>query len=200
MNQEIFGVRIYHTQLVDKEKIDNALIGIDLKRYTKNNKYIESLSWDCRVNTGFNCNLIGEDEPWVKVFFEAIRTDVVKYIRHMNRENKKFTPELNYWVNYYEKNDFQERHNHIGVDALSFNYIHKCPENGGSVKFHNLQSAMNAVGHPTLIETVEEDYVPHQPEGTLIIFPSWLDHSVTINQSDAPRITISGNINLKVED
>ena len=32
--------------------------------------------------------------------------------------------------------------------------------------------------------------------GTLIIFPSWLDHSVNQNLSDADRISMSFNINL----
>ena len=195
MNQEIFGVRIYSTQLVDKEEIDNALIGVDLKKYTKN-KNDTNLSWECEVNTGFGCGLV-DDEPWVKLFFNAIRIDVMKYIRNLNRENKNIIPELDLWVNYYEKNNFQERHNHIGSSALSFNYIHKSPENGGLIKFHNSQFAMNWVGHLNLIETIDNEYVPHQPEGTLIIFPSWLEHNVTMNRSDFPRITISGNIYLK---
>ena len=37
-------------------------------------------------------------------------------------------------------------------------------------------------------------YIPEMDEGTLIIFPSYMEHGVSVHKSDLPRITISGNL------
>ena len=111
------------------------------------------------------------------------------------------------WYNVYEKNDFQETHNHSGKDTFfSFVYILKSKNfNDDSKLFF-----VNPKDPIYVLNTFEEifnnlnyqkHFIPQLQEGSIIIFPSHMEHGVSIHKNiNDERISISGNIKLIVRN
>ena len=89
----------------------------------------------------------------------------------------------NYWGNVYEKNMSTNAHDHIGADVSSVLYV-SVPEGSGSIVFKPRPD-------PSDPGFLSKEFPPK--EGTFYMFPSYLEHYVTRNQSDKKRISISFN-------
>jgi len=108
---------------------------------------------------------------------------------------------LNMWININQTGAFNVKHNHPG-SLLSGVFWIKTPENCGSLAF---SSPNHFKEHPLMINADEkfkektnyyESYGYKNPtEGTMIIFPSHLEHFVEQNHSKEDRISISFNLN-----
>ena len=100
------------------------------------------------------------------------------------------------------KRDFNVPHRH-GNSILSLAYYVKFPENGGDIYFIDPRVAgiprkplMKKRNNELLGKTHNIDKMAMEPsEGTLILFPGWLEHGVYPSESDEDRIVISANIN-----
>jgi hypothetical protein len=79
------------------------------------------------------------------------------------------------WAALYQKNDSTRSHKHI-PNTYSFVYFVRSEKNHSPLKFDNSLFSFN--GNP----------------GNLIIFPSYLWHSVSKQKLQSPRITLIGNI------
>ena len=69
---------------------------------------------------------------------------------------------------------------------------------GGNIIFHDPRSEA-VYRHPRMAKQNELNtnvYAVEPKEGLLVLFPSYLHHSVNLNQSEDERIVISFNINL----
>ena len=99
------------------------------------------------------------------------------------------------WVNTYEEGEYQEIHNHNGIakvvdgkiyyNSFSFIYLlHNESETGTVFRSRNLSNDVS-----TNPESKAYKYVD---EGTLIMFPYYIDHYVL--PATGKRITIAGNI------
>ena len=99
------------------------------------------------------------------------------------------------WVNTYEKNDYQEIHNHGGISKInsgglysnSFSFIyllHNESETGTVFRSRNLSTDSSTNPESKAYEHVEE--------GTIIMFPYYMDHYVL--PATGKRITIAGNV------
>ena len=90
------------------------------------------------------------------------------------------------------------RHIHSN-NFLSAAYYIKAPENCGDIVFHDPRSSA-VIRHPKISKSnkLNSNVFTIQPkEGLLVLFPSYLHHSVDINRSKEERIVISFNIDLK---
>jgi len=106
---------------------------------------------------------------------------------------------LNMWVNINHKGCLNNIHIHHG-SLLSGVYYLKCPKNCGDISFYRnfsesfiLESSgeimeNNTFNHRKVNYTVKEN--------KLLIFPSWLPHSVEPNESEEERMSISFNLGL----
>ena len=124
------------------------------------------------------------------------------------------------WMNINRKGDFNREHVHPDCHWSGVYYV-KVRANCGELIFHNPITASSMVdsSHLLNIKSKKTDYDitgeqqnnfvdssflggvtldPH--EGTLLIFPSWLFHSVYPNRSDYDRISISFNIKIMVPE
>ena len=65
-----------------------------------------------------------------------------------------------------------------------------------AINFHDPRSQTGIIRPPVTALTAEntDQVVVRVSNGTLLLFPSFLQHSVDINTSDAERISISFNI------
>ena len=101
------------------------------------------------------------------------------------------------WANLSRVGDDHPRHNHPNA-MLSGVYYVRAPENCGAITFYDPRPQASVL-YPAV-----QDSTPHNShrhtigpgEGLLILFPSWLEHSVERNESGNERLSISFNVML----
>jgi uncharacterized protein (TIGR02466 family) len=103
------------------------------------------------------------------------------------------------WININPPGAYNKRHHHIDPHIIfSGAYYVVAPKDSGELKFHDPRGSMIA-------EDAALGYFYQQPTesiapetGMLWIFPSWLEHEVTPNNSNETRISISFNISIPI--
>ena len=103
----------------------------------------------------------------------------------------------NMWAIINSKDAFNEKHHH-GNSALSAAYYVKAEQNAGNIVFFDPRQA-NVFHHPASKEVnkINAEVQSITPKaGTLVLFPSYLEHKVNSNLSNEDRIVISFNVSL----
>lgn len=118
--------------------------------------------------------------------------DVIKNVQSDIHENFKVGLD-GYWVNFNQKSHYNMAHVHP-LSALSGVLYVKCNEQSGNIKLNS-----NSLREHYPINTFESplfrDTIEFQPKvGDVLIFPSWIYHSVLPNNSDDARISIAFNL------
>jgi len=101
------------------------------------------------------------------------------------------------WSIINKKNASNERHIHSN-NYISAAYYVKAPNNCGDIVFHDPRSEAT-FRHPKIskLNRLNSNVFMIEPKaGLLVLFPSYLYHSVDLNKTDEERIVISFNINL----
>ena len=103
----------------------------------------------------------------------------------------------NMWAIINEKNAFNQKHHH-GNSDLSAAYYVSAKENCGDIIFYDPRPAPifkhPIAKKPNLLNASVNSIKPE--EGLLVLFPSYLEHSVNPNKSDSKRVVISFNLSL----
>jgi len=99
-----------------------------------------------------------------------------------------------FWINFNNKHCHHEMHNHTNSFISGAFYIHS-PKNGGSFVIYDPKVTMRMYEPPFVKDDAanfkQVSYTP--TENVLILFPSYLMHSVETNRSEETRISISFN-------
>jgi len=113
----------------------------------------------------------------------------------------KYNPEkvgvTEIWAIINKKNSFNQIHNHPNT-YLSAAYYVKAPENCGDIQFYE-PNEVKKFRHPVIEKNNEfnsSGFSIKAEEGNLLIFPSYLYHSVGKNLSSEDRVIISFNIDI----
>jgi len=104
----------------------------------------------------------------------------------------------NYWFNINEFGNYNVLHNHRGGILSGVFYIDSENEQSGKIRFHrddDINYFLPKLTKYNLVTASSIDYTPIK--GKLIIFPSWLKHSVETNSSQCKRISMSFNYGIK---
>ena len=112
----------------------------------------------------------------------------------LNKNKLKIT---GMWTIINPTNASNSRHIHSN-NYISAAYYLKAPENCGDIMFYDPRSA-KVIKTPILVNSnqLNMEVVNVTPkEGLLVLFPSYLHHSVGINKSNEDRIVISFNVDL----
>jgi len=101
------------------------------------------------------------------------------------------------WAIINPQNAYNGRHIHAN-NYISAAYYVKAPQNCGDIIFYDPRDA-KTIRKPLINKSNElnsevVNVTPH--EGLLVLFPSYLHHSVNSNNSESERIVISFNIDL----
>jgi hypothetical protein len=162
--------------------IDN----IDASKINFNNlKYKESFLSEVKSSFG-NENQINPDS--FNYLFEIIARNIHGFVK------QGFKLEIiNIWQNFYNDNDFQEKHIHTGSD-FSFIIYKKIKESRTVFVAPHYYIAGSFYNKKFLEKYFETYFEPQCRENQIIIFPSFLEHMVR-KTSDA--LTISGNMIIK---
>jgi uncharacterized protein (TIGR02466 family) len=107
--------------------------------------------------------------------------------------------EVSSWLQVYPPNTQFHRHEHYGALISGVIYL-KTSDNCGDIVFHNpLETRRQGHGHFNVIKRTDTEYnadnITYNPEnGKMIMFESWLPHSVRMNLSQEDRVCVSFNI------
>ena len=144
----------------------------------------------------FNLN---EDEP--QKFISFILPAIEQVMIDMNWEKQKQTAKINnMWAIINTGGAANLRHQH-GNSTISGAYYVRAPKNSGDIVFYDPRPAPvyshPNVTNPNLLNAQVNGVSPK--EGALVLFPSFLDHSVNENLSHDERIVISFNIKIQMK-
>ena len=106
-------------------------------------------------------------------------------------------PELslkNYWSNINTFGDYNTLHNHRGSILSGVFYVDVPDENMGSINFFRQDDIQYFLPPLENYNNFTGEKATYKPEsGKVLIFPSWLKHSVDGSRSEQQRISISFN-------
>jgi uncharacterized protein (TIGR02466 family) len=137
------------------------------------------------------------EEP--KNFISGIKKNINFALNDMNWDlNKQSVSINNLWAIINEKGAWNQKHHHSNSD-LSAAYYVCAHENCGDIVFYDPRPApvykSPIAKSPNNLNATVNSIKPEA--GMLVLFPSYLEHSVNPNLSDKKRIVISFNINLE---
>ena len=144
----------------------------------------------------FNLN---EKQP--QDFISFIYSSIEQVMHDMNWDKQKQIAKINnMWAIINTGGSANLRHQH-GNSTISGAYYVRAPENAGDIIFYDprpapIYSHPNALS-PNSLNAQVNGISPK--EGALILFPSYLDHSVNENKSNEERIVISFNIRVQTK-
>ncbi len=138
-----------------------------------------------------------ENEP--KNFIKFILPAIEQVITDMNWEKQKQSININnMWAIINTGGSANLRHQH-GNSTISGAYYVCAPKNSGDIVFYDPRPApvytYPKALKPNLLNAQVNGINPK--EGALVLFPSYLDHSVNENLSNEERIVISFNISIQ---
>jgi len=98
------------------------------------------------------------------------------------------------WANVSAPGAAHPVHHHPN-NFLSGAYYVRVADGADTIQFHDPRPQVRAIRPPVHELTGENTdlVVVRVAAGTLILFPSWLEHSVPPNESDGPRVSLSFN-------
>ena len=140
-----------------------------------------------------------ENEP--KNFIKFILPAIEQVITDMNWEKQKQSVNINnMWAIINTGGAANLRHQH-GNSTISGAYYVRAPKNSGDIIFYDPRPApvytYPKAHNPNLLNAQVNGISPK--EGALVLFPSYLDHSVNENLSNEERIVISFNITIQIK-
>ena len=101
------------------------------------------------------------------------------------------------WANVNAPGAAHGLHSHPN-NFLSGVYYVRVPSGGDTINFHDPRSQTGILRPPVVELTADntDQVVVQVSEGTVLLFPAWLPHSVDANRGDRDRISVSFNVML----
>tara|TARA_B100000989_G_scaffold297946_1_gene285376 strand:- start:2544 stop:3134 length:591 start_codon:yes stop_codon:yes gene_type:complete len=189
----LFPTPVWTSQLKNYEDINKQMHNYIIKQKNRDEIGINKSNVKGWHSKDFDLN---DEEP--KKFISFISQSIEQVIKDMNWEKEKQTIKINnMWAIINTGGSANLRHQH-GNSTISGAYYIKAPKNSGDIVFYDPRPAP-IYSHPN---TIGSNFLNAQinsispKEGALILFPSFLDHSVNENISSDERIVISFNIKI----
>ena len=132
-------------------------------------------------------------------FIESLLLNTFNSIPAFNNNIKL---DICYWVNINPTGSFNTKHNHPNSDLAGVLWI-KIPKNSGDIVFvspKDFESFIEIFSYKDEFKKLTNNYHIYNfspKEGSILIFPSHLQHRVDENKSNEDRISISFNIKIK---
>ena len=191
----LFPTPVWTIQLDNFKKIND-----EMYKYIKSQQKIDSVGVTKSNVKGWHSNEFDLNEKEPQNFITFILPAIEQVMTDMNWEKQKQIAKINnMWAIINTGGSANLRHQH-GNSTISGAYYVKAPINSGDIVFYDprpapVYSYPNVV-NPNLLNAQVNGVSPK--EGSLVLFPSYLDHSVNENLSNEERIVISFNIRIQM--
>ena len=157
----------------------------------------DTVNYDGGYTTYFNRQSI-EHIRGYKQLQEAIYGVVMAYTRELKYEVNANKCSITMWASVMRKDGYHTVHNHPNSHISGTFYI-QCDETMSPIVFHNPTNPFRmhelTVMRPEDLTPFTSPVLTLQPkQGSLMIWPSWMQHHVEKMRIGGPRITISFNV------
>ena len=196
---QLFSTAVFNTKLpkygILNQKLSKYIYSLKDKD-TKGQKFSNVGGW--------HSSFFNQQDKIVIDFKSAINPIIEKVTKELRWElEKHYIQWENIWSIVNPKYSYNNLHHH-GTSHLSCAYYVKLPkENGGDFFFKDPRTSADIVKPAVtstlpFIDTHSRGGYLHMntEEGSLLMFPGWLEHGVTQNLSNEDRIVISFNLKL----
>ena len=189
----LFPTPIWTIQLDNFENINE-----DMFNFIKESQRNDERGIKRSNNKGWHSKDFDMKKAEPQTFIKNISPSIEKVMTDMNWEKEKQSIKIsNMWAIINTGGSTNSRHQH-GNSTISGAYYVRAPENCGDIVFYDPRPAP-VFYYPTavssnLLNAQVNSITPK--EGALILFPSYVDHSVNENLSSDERIVISFNITI----
>tara|TARA_A100001015_G_C15044442_1_gene742480 strand:- start:2515 stop:3108 length:594 start_codon:yes stop_codon:yes gene_type:complete len=191
----LFSTPIWTFSLDNYNKINEEMYSFIKDEQFKDQKGISKSNVSGWHSKDFNLN-----ESEIQNFIGFISPSIEQVMVDMNWEKEKQTIKIsNMWAIINTGGSTNLRHQH-GNSTISGAYYVRAPKDCGEIVFYDPRPAP-VYSYPKAISTnlLNAQVNGISPkEGALILFPSYVDHSVNKNQSNEERIVISFNITISI--
>lgn len=182
-----FGTPIWHYSCPNAETLNKSLISAAYKLQKKEppNNRSGINTWQSNKSVHFM--------PETQSFFSGINELIVGILKTHSPSDLIFGVQ-SAWFNVNPPNSLNARHNHRG-HAYAGVYILQTPPDSGALILHDPRfqlSVLPPVFPPSNL--LDSRLQPPLKAGDVIIFPSWLEHSVSLNESREDRISLAFNM------
>ena len=189
-----FSTPIWATKIKDYEKINDQMLAYILNLQKKDPVGIIKSNFKGWHSKDFNMKDL---EP--TNFITAIKSNLNLLINDMNWDlNMQSVKISSMWAIINEKGAWNQKHQHSNSDISAAYYI-TAHEKCGDIVFYDPRPArvykQPIAKSPNKLNGTVSSIKPES--GMLVLFPSYLDHSVNPNMSDKKRIVISFNLSLE---
>ena len=191
-----FPTPVWTLQLDNYQSINEQMYKFIKITQSKDSKGISKSNVKGWHSKDFNMQ---ENEP--KNFIKFILPAIEQVITDMNWEKQKQSININnMWAIINTGGAANLRHQH-GNSTISGAYYVRAPKKSGDIVFYDPRPApvytYPKALNPNLLNAQVNGISPK--EGALVLFPSYLDHSVNENLSNEERIVISFNITIQIK-
>tara|TARA_R100001015_G_C4629358_1_gene190148 strand:+ start:254 stop:865 length:612 start_codon:yes stop_codon:yes gene_type:complete len=181
----LFGIPIYLKNIKISEKDINTLINLEYERLNINNGYISKNKQILKEKQNSNVK---------DCIFNNVNYFLYEYLKIKKNISFKL---LNSWCMKHVKNDWSLSHHHDNSLISGILYL-KTYKNSGDLILHRnnllnvFSSSINIEFEETNINNCNKFYITPK-KGDLILFPSYLEHSVTRNLNQKERYCCAFN-------
>jgi len=148
---------------------------------------------------GWQSNLLQEIDPDLKELFELINEKV--RVTNLKLGFEEMEPLLkSAWININGPNNYNECHDHPDSFYSAVYYVSAKANQGDIMFYHPVPFITNYFISNKMSKLSNFNsslWVAKPTTGTLLIFPSYLSHCVTINNTTEDRISIAFNFGVK---
>tara|TARA_A100001011_G_scaffold395910_1_gene492269 strand:+ start:1779 stop:2372 length:594 start_codon:yes stop_codon:yes gene_type:complete len=189
----LFPTPVWTTQLENFRNMNEEMYNFIKESQIEDQKGIKKSN-----NLGWHSKDFDMQQTKPKNFIKSILPYIEKVITDMNWEKEKQSVKIsNMWAIINTGGSTNSRHQH-GNSTISGAYYVRAPKNCGDIVFYDPRPAPifyypKSISSNSLNAQVSS-IAPK--EGALILFPSYVDHSVNENLSNDERIVISFNITI----
>tara|TARA_B100001559_G_C16441602_1_gene594700 strand:- start:777 stop:1364 length:588 start_codon:yes stop_codon:yes gene_type:complete len=189
-----FSTPVWASQIENYNKVNKDILNYILNLQKKDPTGIVKSNFHGWHSHDFNLN---DEAP--KNFIKAVEQNINKALNDMDWDlNKQDVKISSIWAIINEQGAFNQKHHH-GNSDLSAAYYVSAHEKCGDIVFYDPRPAP-VYKHPkskspNILNASVNSIKPK--EGLLVLFPSYLEHSVQPNMSGEKRIVISFNISLE---
>ena len=191
---KIFPVPLFQFKIKNYKELN-----LELESYILNLKKKDKIGQKKSNAGGWHSPFFNLEDKAPKKFLQNIGEFLEKII--VNEMGWEYYPEkvkvLVMWSIINKKGSFNIQHNHPN-SYLSGSYYVKFSKNSGKINFFDPKEQKNIrYPHTKKYTELSAAVTSIEPEeGNLLLFPSYLYHSVDENKSDDERIVISFNIDI----
>lgn len=193
---QLFPVGVQITEVPGAAALNKALMA-DVRKVRDKVANHRPDSWSCSLYTTISSGHDLFEYDSVRKLRDHMLTEGNAFADAYGLERQKFPLRLrDCWVNVYEKGDGQDVHMHANSVVSGIYYV-AAPEGSGELMFHS-PMADNMYDPPKReVNALNVPTTALQPQaGTMILFRSWLRHSVKPSRGKGPRVSIAFNFGM----